>query len=108
MERVLDTFLPSIGNPRIESGMAFPRYQGLDPFSFIPFPFRDTLQQILTERRTFEESRTHSPTTQESDQPIFSSLGLEDSTLFNGSILSLPDHPQHIPLSSRRFPAPFL
>ena len=111
MDQALDTILPSIGNPGIESGMVL----GLNPSISMPGPLRDNLQQILTERRTFEDSRTHSPTTQESDQLIFGSLGLEDfnNVQWENSIASGPPpvhpsiHPQvpgSIPLPSNILP----
>ena len=37
--------------PPTSSEPPFPRYQGLDPSSFTPGPFRNTVQQLLIERR---------------------------------------------------------
>ena len=63
--------------PSTSSEPPFPRYQGLDPSSFTPGPFRNTVQQLLTERR--HSHRRPDPTP--SVPPTIPPLTFEDNDL---------------------------
>ena len=65
--------------PSTTSEPPFSRYQGLDPSSFTPGPFRNTVQQLFNERRHIQRRPDPSP----SVPPIIPPLSFEDNDLSN-------------------------
>ena len=63
--------------PSTSSEASFSRYQGLDPSSFTPGPFRNTVQQLLTDRRHIPRRPDPSP----SVAPTIPPLTFEDNDL---------------------------
>ena len=65
--------------PSTTSEPPFTRYQGLDPSSFTPGPFRNTVQQLFNERRHMQRRPEPSP----SVPPTIPPLSFEDNDLSN-------------------------